>query len=131
MRDMELNLDRIRALSERLRQADLILECNQVYGPFLEADGSQRYCIPSDIFNLPDKPVETRRVSNSRRWNHVRPWVCDCPDYQNRQDLHGGFCKHVLAVLLAREASPPTLEIQPRGSQEDMDDLEEKIRELY
>jgi hypothetical protein len=28
------------------------------------------------------------------------PPRCDCPDATRRADLHGGFCKHVIAVLL-------------------------------
>lgn len=40
----------------------------------------------------------TYRVVARSDW--AEPPRCDCPDATQRADLHGGFCKHVIAVLL-------------------------------
>ena len=41
------------------------------------------------------KPYEVRV-----RLDWSEPPACTCPDAVHRRPLHGGFCKHVVAVLL-------------------------------
>ena len=36
--------------------------------------------------------------------HHVVDGHCDCPDSRFRRDLHKGWCKHMLAVAVYREA---------------------------
>ena len=53
---------------------------------------------------------------------------CTCPDAQQRDELHKGWCKHKLAVELVKEqATTPA----PKGKGKKADDLEEKLADLY
>ncbi len=49
---------------------------------------------------------------------------CTCRDAQYRSDIHKGWCKHMLAVDLYKEAQP---QVEP----EDARTLEEQIKDLF
>ena len=76
---MELTIDRFRAWSARLRKAD-------------------HYLVMTLI--LDDRPVGYRayaRTVQEKFHDVTLDLACDCEDYQYNQDLHGGWCKRVLA----------------------------------
>ena len=49
---------------------------------------------------------------------------CTCQDAQYRSEVHKGWCKHMLAVELYKEA-------QPQGEPEDARTLEEQLKDLF
>ncbi len=113
---MELTLERIEALSQRYDAAGAL--AGVVDGPFLTGERSCEYVVPS---------------SGRGKWvitGHPGPLACSCPDYRTRQHLHGGHCKHVLAVMLVTRA---VAEVSGKVAQEYAKDpeLERKIAELF
>ena len=38
----------------------------------------------------------------------VQDSICTCPDFHQRKELHKGWCKHRLAVVLAQQAAKET-----------------------
>lgn len=59
------------------------------------------------------------------------PWYCSCPDWQYRGEETLGHCKHVLAVLLYRDANPPEVSAMASRPQAEGRDMEAQISELY
>jgi predicted nucleic acid-binding Zn finger protein len=72
------------------------------------------------VANMPGHYV----VEGENVW-YVVNGECCCEDYQYRQPLHGGFCKHRLAVALYREQVEAS--IIPMTEAE----LDQKINDLY
>ncbi len=48
-------------------------------------------------------------LSSAAGTHHVVDGHCDCPDSRFRRELHKGYCKHRLAVILYQESAPESL----------------------
>ena len=53
---------------------------------------------------------------------------CTCEDARYRRDIHKGWCKHMLAVELYKEAQPQPQEPAPVG---DGRSLDEQLKDLF
>ena len=76
-------IKRIEALYERLQKAKKLVEENKV-----------RKVAGAEAWVVENGRGEFYLVANDS---------CTCPDFQNRRDLHGGWCKHRLAVEILKE----------------------------
>lgn len=106
---MDLTLNRIKALAKRLADSEEIKQRKIVH------PGKNTYLIPRSV-------LKKERVGEYRFAIVVRAtkgWSCNCQDWFYNHPEHGGYCKHVLAILQIEE--DPKL----------MDNLEAKIKELY
>jgi len=56
--------------------------------------------------------------------------VCSCPDAQEREDIHKGWCKHKLAVEIFKE-SVQELRQERQGPGDDGRPLEQQIKDLF
>ena len=74
-------LEQIEALAERLERARGIVEAGMV----------------EPIEGMPGAYIVTNGEGKKYLVHDGR---CTCPDYQHRQDIHRGYCKHRLAAYI-------------------------------
>lgn len=111
----ELTLEHFEALAQRYADAKELVPL--VKGPFDAPD--QNYHVPS---------ISTGNMNLVT--GHPGPLACTCPDYCTRPYLHGGHCKHVLAVMLVtREVAEPSGKVAQQYAEDP--ELERKIAGLY
>lgn len=94
---MDLTMETITALSERRIKAAALVREGKVWPVTqfsTEVSTQPRFVIPD--------------AQQSAVWEiSIMPQrQCSCPDFKNRQALHEGFCKHVMAVLIYQDANP-------------------------